>query len=179
MRARRTRSTSGGQPGRPEAFGAKRDRARGCESSSRLAWWPQSLPPSGWCKVPKRAAHVPVAALLPGVPPAIPIAADRRQVVRLHGRLTARSGARLLDALRTLSPAPTHVEVDLSGVTDVDRSGATLLVDAYVATVLRRSGFALSGLSAECRRCLECSGVLDIVDVIDVSLRTNPPGRYS
>lgn len=109
---------------------------------------------------------------------AVPVP-GRRQVVRLHGILSASSGERLLDALRSLSPAPIHVEVDLTDVTRVDRSGATLLVDAYVATVLRQSGFALSGLSPVCREALERSGVLDIVDVVDASIPRESLRRLS
>ena len=97
-------------------------------------------------------------------------ALDRRQVVRLRGALTGTSADWLLDSLRSVRPAPSHVEIDLSHVTRVDRSGAAVVLDAYVATLLRGGGFALSGPSPACRRSLARFGVLDVVDLIGTSV---------
>jgi len=87
----------------------------------------------------------------------------RRQVARLSGALTAASAARLLHSLRTASPRPDYVAIDLSAVTSVDRAGANLLLDACVATLLRGGAFALRAPSPTCRRALERFGVLDVV----------------
>jgi anti-anti-sigma regulatory factor len=91
---------------------------------------------------------------------------SRRQVVRPRGALTSASADLLLDLLRSLAPAPAQVEIDLSRVTRVDRSGAVLVLDAYVATLLRGGAFALSGPTPACRRSLERFGVLDVVELI-------------
>jgi anti-anti-sigma regulatory factor len=97
--------------------------------------------------------------------------AVRRQVVHLRGPLTAACSDHLLGLLRTVKPVPTQVEIDLSHVTRVDRFGAALLLDAYVATLLRQRTFALSGPSTLCRQSLKRFGVLDVVDLIDPSER--------
>jgi anti-anti-sigma regulatory factor len=104
-------------------------------------------------------------------------AAMRRQVVRLHGALTATSAGHVLDLLRSVCPAPAEVEIDLSHVTSVERSGAGLLIDAYVTTVLRRRAFAVSAPSADCRQSLERLGVLDVIDVMDVATERQEPRR--
>jgi anti-anti-sigma regulatory factor len=96
-------------------------------------------------------------------------------VVRLHGPLTADSADHVLDLLRVVRPAPAEVEIDLSDVTAIDRRGATVLVDAYVATVLRGRAFALSGPSTACSQSLRRFGVIDVVDVLDAGSTLMPP----
>jgi anti-anti-sigma factor len=93
---------------------------------------------------------------------------SRRHVVHLTGSLTAASGDPLLDSLRSVFPAPAHVEVDLSAVTNMDRGGAMLLLDAYVAIALRAGVLELSGPTPNCRRVLAQTGVLDVIEVMDV-----------
>lgn len=105
--------------------------------------------------------------------------APRRQVARLRGALTAASGDCLLHSLRTFSPRPEHVEIDLSAVTSIDRAGANLLLDACVATLLRGGAFALSGPSPTCRRSLERFGVLDVVELVDRRVPSRTPWRRS
>jgi anti-anti-sigma regulatory factor len=100
-------------------------------------------------------------------------------VVRLHGSLTSASADRLLDSLRALCPAPAQVEIDLSHVTSVDRSGAVLVLDAYVATLLRGGAFALSGATPACRRLLERFGVLDVVETVGPSCQGHGRRRMS
>lgn len=107
--------------------------------------------------------------------PSRPTERPRRQVVRLHGPLTAKSADHVLDLLRVVGPEPAEVEIDLSDVTAIGRSGATVLVDAYVATVLRGRVFALSGPSTACSHSLRRFGVIDVVDVIDASSTPMPP----
>jgi len=107
----------------------------------------------------------PMTEVIPGRP-ASARTPTRRHVLRPRGSLTAASAGRLLDRLRSVCPAPALVEIDLSRVTSVDRAGAVGVLDAYVATLLRRGAFALSHPSPACRRSLKHFGVLDVVDLI-------------
>jgi anti-anti-sigma regulatory factor len=98
--------------------------------------------------------------------------------VYLRGALDATSGERLLDSLRSTWQTAS-VEIDLTCVTSVDRAGATLLLDACVATLLRRRAFVLSGPSAACRRSLERFGVLTMVPLIETHLFHQTSGSIS
>ena len=98
-----------------------------------------------------------------------------RQLLRLHGPLTGAKADELLSRLHTLTPAPAEVEIDLSSVTVIDRSGAAVLLDAYVATTLRHGALALSGPSAECRASLLRFGVLDVIEVLDTRATQHGP----
>ena len=82
-------------------------------------------------------------------------------MVALDGRITAERGEGLLDALCGASQrAAKHVIVDLSAVTAIDGAGVNALLDACVATTLRRGTFTLTGVKPDIRTVLRQAGVL-------------------
>jgi anti-anti-sigma regulatory factor len=59
------------------------------------------------------------------------------------------------------------VVLDLSHVTRLDRGGAAALLDACVATALRRGTLSLTGLTSRRHAALERIGVLKVIDVVE------------
>jgi anti-anti-sigma regulatory factor len=88
----------------------------------------------------------------------------QHHVIRLRGSLGRDEGELLLDALRSGSPGRgSSVIVDLSRVTAINREGAMALLDAYVATTLRRCRLSLAGVTSTCRGVLQRTNVLRVV----------------
>jgi anti-anti-sigma factor len=85
-------------------------------------------------------------------------------VVSLHGRVTAETGAALIDWLTTTPRAIPHVVVNVEAVTSFDHGGADALLDAFVATALRDGTLALTGLPDRLRKSLHREGVLPVID---------------
>jgi hypothetical protein len=67
-----------------------------------------------------------------------------------------------MSRLRTAAMRPA-----LSRMTSLDRGGAHALLDASVATALRRGTFAIKGLTPASRSWLERFGVLGALDVME------------
>jgi anti-anti-sigma factor len=87
-------------------------------------------------------------------------------LIALQGRLTVEVGVELLDRLSTVSHmGPPRVVLNVAEMTDLDSSGAEVLLDAYVATGLRAGTLVLSNATARLRRLLERNGVLPIVEL--------------
>jgi anti-anti-sigma regulatory factor len=97
-------------------------------------------------------------------------------LVCLGGRIAGATGAALLDWLPVTGRAATpHVVVSLTDVTSIDRAGADSLVDACLATALRRGILVLAGPTAPVYDSLRHDGVFRTVEVFtddDVAVET-------
>ena len=89
---------------------------------------------------------------------------EKLLVLSLHGRLSAETGAELLDRLSTTPRALPHVAVNLAATTSVDVGGADALLDAVVATAFRQGTLVLTCLPAGLGPAMLRHGVLPVIE---------------
>ena len=102
---------------------------------------------------------------------------DEKAVLRLEGEATIYQAAELKQTVLSALKQGTTLEVDLSGITEIDTAGVQILLLAKRTAQARNGELRLAGHSAA---VLE---VLDLLDLIpyfgDAVVMPNPTARYA